>query len=117
MEIFGVDLSLVPTGKLVTGVVILVFACVIASLPLVSSNPVIKFIKRALLLFLLAGIVYLNIHSYSSNPYMFLVAELVVLIACYKLYLNVLRKLINTQGDIDVASRYLEDIKRKREFR
>ena len=116
MEIFGVDLSLVPTAKLITGIAILVFACVIAAVPLVSSNPAVKFIKRSLLLFSLAGIIYLNIHSYSSNPYVFLIAEIALLAICYKLYINMLKRLINTRDD-DVASRYLDEIKRKREFR
>ena len=117
MEIFGVDPSVIPTIKLVQGIAILVFACAIASLPLISSNPLIKFIKRPLLLFSLLGIIYLNIQSYSSTPYVFLIAEVVALILCYKLYLNVLAQLVNTTDEVDVASRYLEDIKRKRELR
>ncbi|RYY76439.1 MAG: hypothetical protein EOO52_02710 [Gammaproteobacteria bacterium] len=116
MEIFGVDLSLIPPVKFVVLIAILAFACIIASLPLVSVNPVVRFIKRILLLGSLAGIIYVNIHGYSPNPYMFLLAEIVVLIVCYKLYLNILKKIINSQ-DVDVASRYLEEIKRKRELR
>ena len=117
MEILGIDISVIPTIKLFKVVVILVFACVIASLSLISSNPLIKFIKRALLLFSLLGIIYLNIHSYSSSPYIFLIAEIAVLVLCYKLYFNILTKLVTKQGDVDVASRYMDDIKRKRELR
>ena len=117
MEIFGINLSFIPTVKLATGIAILVFACAIASLTLVSKNPVVIFVKRTLLVFSLLGIIYLNIHSYSPNPYVFLMVEIAVLVLCYKLYLNILKKLIHTQDNVDVASRYFEDIKRRREFR
>ncbi len=117
MGIFGLDLNLIPTTKLITGAVILLFACAIASVPLISNNPFVKFIKRGLLLLSLVGIIYLNIHSYSSNPAIFLIAEVVVLILCYKLYLTVLAKMIAAQGEADVADRYYEDIKRKRALR
>ena len=116
MEIFGVNLNSVPPVKLVIGFSIIAFACIIASVPLVSSNPVIKFTKRVLLVFSLLGVIYLNIHSYSSNPYVFLLAEIAVLVICYKLYINVLKKIVSTQ-EVDVASKYLEEIKRKRELR
>jgi hypothetical protein len=117
MEIFGLDLGFIPTTKLVTCLAILMVASALASLTLFSSNPTVKFIKRALLLFSLLGIIYLNIHSYSSSPYIFLAAEIAVLAMCYKLYLGVLKKLINTKDDVDVASSYLEEIKRRRELR
>jgi hypothetical protein len=117
MEITGIDLSLIPTGKLVMSATILVFASFIASVPLISNNPSVNFIKRALLLLSLLGIIYLNIHGYSSFPYIFLLTEIIVLAACYKLYVNLLARLANTRDDIDVASRYFEDIKRKRELR
>jgi hypothetical protein len=117
MEILGIDLSVIPTFKIIMVVIILIFACVITGLSLISSEPHVKFFKRALLIFSLLGIIYLNIQSHSAIPYVFLIAEIVVLILCYTMYLNVLTRLVNMRADIDAASRYLNDIKRKRELR
>lgn len=111
MEIF--DLTMIPTVKLITVAAILVLGCCAALLPLVSRKPEIKFIKRVLLLILLVAIIYLNIHGYSANPYVFLAVEIAVLIVCYKLYLNVLKKLVAIQGHEDNVSRYITEIKRK----
>ena len=112
MEILGIDFSFIPEIKLVFGVVILMLACCVASLQLLSSNPSVKFLKRALLLVLLVAIVYLNIHSYSSDPYVFLAAEIAILIVLYKLYINIIQKLSSNQ-DEDSVSRYIDEIKRK----
>ena len=117
MEILGIDLSFIPTVKIIMVVMILMFACVITGLSLMSSDPHVKFFKRVLLTFSLLGIIYLNIQSYSSIPYVFLIAEVVFLILCYTMYLNVLTRLVNIRDDIDAAIRYLNWIKRKRELR
>lgn len=113
MEIFGVDLAAIPAIKLIFGAAILILGCCAAILPLVSRKPEIRFIKRTLLLVLLVAIIYLNIHGYSTNPYVFLAGEIAVLIVCYKLFLNILKRLGTTQGEVDSVSRYINEIKRK----
>ena len=115
MEIF--DLNAIPAVKIILLVMILTFACIITGLSLTSGDPHVKFFKRALLVFSLLGIIYLNIQSHSSIPYVFLIAEVIFLILCYTMYLNVLTRLVNVRDDIDAFSKYLEDVKRKRELR
>ena len=116
MEILGIELTVIPTVKIIIGVMILIFACIITGMSLMSGDPHVKFFKRALLIFSLLGILCLNIQSYSSIPYVFLIAEVISLILCYTMYLNVLRRVANIRNDIDAASRYLSNIKRKRKL-